>query len=1092
MVRVPNEEQLDAIKHNGGVLLKAGAGSGKTFVLVEHIFYLTSCWIDEFKFKKNLDFESFIRAKYSCVVMMTFTKKASGEMNTRIVERFRIQSEFEGPDKLFWKIANDMLSVLTVTTIHGFCFQLIRNGIFTDFFHDAKIISETEKSSKVKKLFDDWFTFSLSNFDQSQINLIIREKKYLLSAFNRIFNDPEIRISWRELDFEKIQPSSMDKILSNSFDLNGLSRSIDNFKSLNLDDENNHSAFEKIVYIFQKSGPDIVDSLEKFKIYADLFESIKRLDGERTHKKKTPESVAAKDALFSLRSWIDEWKDSVLEYDQFFKSHVLPWMICCRDIFQYIDTRLDPNKGMTFGDLEYVVYHALENLENRKKVQERYQYFIIDEFQDTSAIQFQIIKYLIGNDYRKLFCVGDPKQAIYRFRGGELSVFQDCMHLVPVVKSLVSNYRSLPEVTRFNNYFFRTILPLGYNFKSTDPYFVLPEDQKSPFSCIDDDRGKVEMISLNLEETLSSDVRLTSEDVNRIEAFILADAIQKERETTSNVCTVLYSRLKPSSFLINYLMQKNIGFTAQYKIDLLDDPVLGIFILLLKRIFDKNPGTKNSFPAFMLNNYFCILGVNQEVSEVFFEIFDQDVRYWGLVIAFRKLIFKLNITNENSDLNLEFIELLSKLHHQDPESILTQFTSGLNEKINLELRLGDHSHMVQIMSAHSSKGLEFDSVYVAGIYTNGKDLVDFGTFGAFPGSFQWHMVTSLRKPRKSPMYQWENEVNRFKNFSESKRLFYVACTRAKKKLSWALINFQEKSFSVPKNSWIMALKHLLTNSDQMEFLKNIKINGLNVDDIISTKHSSSLPLFFHDPSGILCKGSSPEELIISAEMSATKFNSLIDCPRKFYFSNTLKMPEPGRFQNLSSFYEDSDDDSRPSHSGPKRGSYIHSVISKAINANFASVEGLVEVSALMAVDWTLNLLKSKIADYYLISEKPLKFKLFNFMISGTPDLILFPKNKVTTQIWDFKTGQFNPEKIKYFWTQLSIYAYALFELGRVQKGSDIEMVLCFVDQQKCIFKNINYDQCVEVLYPLWKSQNEPWKINPDHCSQCSYGIICPR
>ena len=56
MSRSPNAEQLLAIEHQGGVLLRAGAGSGKTFVLVEHIVYLTKFWIKEFIKHPNLNF----------------------------------------------------------------------------------------------------------------------------------------------------------------------------------------------------------------------------------------------------------------------------------------------------------------------------------------------------------------------------------------------------------------------------------------------------------------------------------------------------------------------------------------------------------------------------------------------------------------------------------------------------------------------------------------------------------------------------------------------------------------------------------------------------------------------------------------------------------------------------------------------------------------------------------------------------------------------------------------------------------------------------------------------------------------------------
>src|SRR4051812_41675361 len=104
MSRSPNAEQLLAIEHTGGVLLKAGAGSGKTFVLVEHIVYLTNLWISEYKSKKIGTFEEYLRMKYSEVVMMTFTKKAAGEMSIRLTERFQEISVNTDDDD--WKVAN--------------------------------------------------------------------------------------------------------------------------------------------------------------------------------------------------------------------------------------------------------------------------------------------------------------------------------------------------------------------------------------------------------------------------------------------------------------------------------------------------------------------------------------------------------------------------------------------------------------------------------------------------------------------------------------------------------------------------------------------------------------------------------------------------------------------------------------------------------------------------------------------------------------------------------------------------------------------------------------------------------------------------
>ncbi len=1093
MSKEPNSEQLMAIEHDGGVLLRAGAGSGKTFVLIEHILYLTKGWINEFKKNPQGSFEDFIRLKFSQMVMMTFTKKAAGEMSIRLTERF-MEAGLDSLDDN-WRIVNESLPVLTVTTIDGFCRKLITNGYFPSLSTEAKIIFGPERTDQVRVLVKEWIDLKGESVDQDVMDIVTREKRDLLSAITNVFNDPGLRLSWKKFKMQDIHPDNLSKLLSMSFELNDLTSALSAILSLDLPEESERSAFEHVVANFQSTGLPIIDNVDKFKIYQSLFIPIKVLSGERSAKKKTDIHVRAHEGLKAIRDWIKKWEDVLDDYEKHFETKVKPWMKLCHDLFTYVDQKLDPNEGMTFGDVEYFVALGLEDKTNQIRIQNVYKYFIVDEFQDTSELQFKIIRSLIAEDFDRLFCVGDTKQAIYGFRGGELSVFQDCGDLVPSILSLANNYRSLPEIIEFNNSLFRTILPLGQEFEGHDPFTVKPENQNIPKEVERNEFGVIEIHNAEICWNDENEEKFSTEDINRFEARLIADSILKERlENSHNVCTVLYSKLRPSGELIRALMERNIGFTAQFKIDLLDDPILGIFLCLLKRKFDSRKETKNRYPIFLIQSYLDILCLPSIIREEDLAGFDQNVIFWGLTPAFRKFLHKLSISNENSDINLATIETFSKLYYQDAETIMIQFQNGDNDRLSLDLRSGDQANMVQIMSAHASKGLEFDTVYLGGIYTNGKDMYGGSLFGNLPGSFNWYIDLVQKEKQLSPLYVYENELSRYKNFSESKRLFYVAATRAKKKLVWINFIMPEKSFSIPKNSWINGLKVWLRDVPSAPYLRQVEAQNFNAQEILAAESLPELPFFFHDAMGIFSKGEGESELLIAAELSVTKLNSLLDCPRKFFLSNVLKLTAT---EEAPSYVKENDNDQEEElaqvmRSSSERGTYIHAQIAQGILRNFVVPRESFATANQAPVEWVLATLKKLQADYEMVPEQSLKFKFFNFMISGTPDLILFSKTQRNAQVWDFKTGRMTQDKLKHYWLQLTVYAYALYELGKVEKNHDIDLVLSFVDQKENLTEKVSWQHCTTILYPIWRSQNEPWNINSDHCSQCSYGDICPR
>lgn len=1096
MSRTANSEQLLAIEHQGGVLLRAGAGSGKTFVLVEHIVYLTKSWIEEFRQKPSGSFEDFIRQKFSQVVMMTFTKKAAGEMSIRLTERFLEVCANGESDLDFWKAANDSLPMLMVTTIDGFCRKLMTSGYFPHLSTEAKVIFTPERKDQVSELLENWFETRSHTVGQEILEIVIREKDALLSAFSKVFNDPGLRLAWKKFSFNDTHPEKLGEIISLSYKLNDISTALGKIHQLDLPEEKERSAFERFVSEVQATGLPEVNSVEKLQIYFKLFEG-KRLVGESA-KKKTPAHEAAHLGLKELRSWVQDWVPELEDYQQHYDTKIVPWMKLCQELFNWIDNGLDPNLGVTFGDIEYLVALGLENREDLERIQKSYNYFIVDEFQDTSALQFQIIQRLIGNNYSKLFCVGDAKQAIYGFRGGELSVFQDCAELVPQIRSLANNYRSLPEIINFNNSLFKCILPLGQGFEGQDLFTVVSEDQNVP---IDVDRkgevGFIEMLSFAVQRDLETEGKFSNEDINRLEAYLLADSIAQKRTLhPQEVCTILYSKLKPSAELIRYLMDRKVGFTAQFKIDLLDDPIMGIFLCLLQRSFDSNPETKERYPLFMIQNYLKVLKISTPLEESDLSGFDHEVKFWGLVEGFRKFLHRLGLTNENSDVNLQAIETIVAIYHQNPEAVMVQISKGDNDRISLDLRSGENSHMVQIMTAHASKGLEFDTVYLAGIYTNGRDNNDGPLFGSMPGSFKWFVDLAQRDKRKSPFYLYESELSKYKNFSESKRLFYVACTRAKKKLLWINLDLPEKSFSIPKNSWIDGLNYWVEQEAPASALNSFlvsEVTDLDASEFLNSQSLPRLPLFFHDSVGIFPKGSGESELALAAELSVTRLNSLVDCPRKFYLENTLKLK--GKEKKNFSFAPVEDEEEELAvitRSSADRGTYIHAQISQGIERNFIVPRESFSSEEKEAIEWALSELRQLAADYQMQSEKPLKFKFFNFMISGIPDLVLLPNGEKNAQVWDFKTGRITQDNLAHYWVQLRVYAYALYQLGRIPLSSEIELKLVFVDQKKTLTETVTANQCSSLLFPLWRSQNTPWQTNPDHCDQCPYGDICPR
>ncbi|MCT4643264.1 MAG: UvrD-helicase domain-containing protein [Bacteriovoracaceae bacterium] len=1048
-----NAEQLKAIEHNGGVLLSAGAGSGKTFVLKEHILYLTKNIIDKTD-KEELEKE--LVSFFKQTILMTFTKKAAGELAVRISTEF--EEFIKNYDEEVKNLVLNNISKLTITTIHGFCFKLIKEGFFNSIDPKTNVISFIEFKNNIRQLYDHWFEL---NYKDNEF--VLKDRENIFETCIKIFSDPLIRYAWNEnKSFDEYKKASWDALCELVEDI-GYNDFVNN--EIDLD-----PSFEG------KKWYDFLCDIGRFKETLSIESFCKLNSYFRNLNYKIPVTPRAKGVSDETKAYYG----IVKELNQFFKKSgddlalffekfddtVIVWFKTIKSCISYIEENYNLSEGITFSDLEYYTFKGLQNPKIKKLVSTRYKYLIVDEFQDTSTIQYDIIKSIVQDDLNRIFCVGDPKQAIYGFRGGELAVFNEASINVPQNLSLKNNYRSKENIIHFNNVFFENIFSKGLGFSGKDRYAVEVEYQEAPLDL--EIKGHTHFINISASQFEMES--LSNDDVENLEALAILESIKNNE---SQNIAILYKKLKPSKALMSLFMDNNIGFTAQVKVPFSQDPIIGLFFQFVH--YQVNIAElKNEFFHFMMDHYLLHLGVTHKIEwSNYLDKFEKNKSLYGAYQSFQFLLSELGIYNSNYQNNLDYISNICSLNYDDFELIYEQMSKAA-DSYSLDFEYGGDSSRIQIMTAHASKGLEFEDVYIGGIYTNSKAMPQTDTFGKYPFSFKWSDQVDKKKKYKTPLYFLEQKHNSLKEYAESKRLFYVAGTRAKTNLYFVNIQFDDVKFRKQSNSWYEAIVSC-TNDLSLSELKAKEGN----QELKKFELKKDSPILFHKSRMGIESIEDNSKMVILPELSVTRLALLYECPKRFYLQNILKLDEVEDLKEKKTFTDDS------SISSSERGTLIHENISKVILSGFSDT-----VDILAENKWTVENLKNNMDNFEYISEKPIKFPLFNFMISGIPDLVCMPKKDNDLEIWDFKTGRVKNEDDSSYHFQLYCYAYAMYSLNLYPKQKDIKIVLCYIDDKKIVDKTISFEFVNNYLFDHMSRVNESIVENTNNCTYCPYLNIC--
>ncbi|TKD65216.1 exodeoxyribonuclease V subunit beta [Flavobacterium sp. ASW18X] len=369
-----------------------------------------------------------------------------------------------------------------------------------------------------------------------------------------------------------------------------------------------------------------------------------------------------------------------------------------------------------------------------ERLGERYRHYFIDEFQDTSKMQWQNLAPLISNalenqdlDGRKgsLLLVGDVKQSIYRWRGGYPDQFVSLINntaqpftIQALTERLGTNWRSFSTIIDFNNDFFRYASNALQNHTYQDMY-ANQSSQEINFRT----GGYVEINFLDkkAEEAMYCE---------KVLDYIIT--LKSHGYAFSDIC-ILVRRNTEAIAIANYLAEKEIPIISSEALLLKHNPEVQFLIAFLHYLLV--PSEKAY--EFDLLNYLCPskmdkhnfiqqhLGRFSNYLTVQYALNIETLRSYTLYDVLEILIAKFNLVpKSNAHVNHFMDEVLA---FTEKEGVgVYEFIQHWDNKPNMAITVPEHMEAVSIMTVHKSKGLEFPFVIYPFVKTKINDKTKTG------------------------------------------------------------------------------------------------------------------------------------------------------------------------------------------------------------------------------------------------------------------------------------------------------------------------------------------------------------------------------
>lgn len=439
------QAQLQAIQTLGtNVAVSAGAGSGKTRVLVERFLYI----LRQAQEKKLPALEA------DDILAITFTRKAAGEMRSRVRQSMNeLADAGDGDD--FWRRQVRQLERAQIATIHGLCSHILRENPVEAQLDPAFVLADDfETQDFLAQCVQSYLRSGLAQGDEALRKLVatygaaslVKQLTALTSKLPELVEVEDLTAAYRENI--AVQPKLTTDLIEKLQYLVAQRAELTKPKSKGREQLDNLA--EHLTDVIAGLKAEIPD----FTAFTAYVSVIKNQRGE-------------------LKELIDEAKagceqlDNVLN-DKLALPLVEAWQQVLQAVYAYMQQKKQEQDLLTYDDLELRCVQLLkENAVVRQKYHERFRYIMVDEFQDTNERQRELIYLLCGDDAEtlaghKLFIVGDPKQSIYRFRGADVSVFARVRAEITrgggCCLTLQDNFRSDDKVLETCNSVFRELL----------------------------------------------------------------------------------------------------------------------------------------------------------------------------------------------------------------------------------------------------------------------------------------------------------------------------------------------------------------------------------------------------------------------------------------------------------------------------------------------------------------------------------------------------------------------------------------------------------------------------------------------------------